>query len=104
MSQSTDEELMQNNEPFILNEEVSEYSEDELHEVHLEDLFGSSVDKHNEDLVTMPSQITYAQPINLYNPPVHMSNICLEASQPISIFVNYTPNHIGDNLEIGMRF
>ncbi|CAK8539710.1 unnamed protein product [Lathyrus sativus] len=101
VSQTTDEEIMQNNEPFIRDEEVGEYSDDELHDVHFEDLFD---DGDEEDVFPVHSQVINAQPINLYNPPAHMSNICMESSQPIYIFENDKPNHTGENMEVGLVF
>lgn len=41
MSQTTHEEPTQNNEPFILSEEVDEDSEDDLEEVCFQDIFGT---------------------------------------------------------------
>ncbi|CAK8576734.1 unnamed protein product [Lathyrus sativus] len=102
VSQTTDDEITQNNEPFIRNEEVGEYSDDELDDVRFEDLFGDDDDDGHDEL--MQSEVIYAQPINLYNPPVHMSNICMESSQPIYIFENEKPNHNGEKLEVGLVF
>ena len=98
MSQPTDEELTQNNEPFIANEEVGEYSDDELGEIQYEDLFGD-----DDDTEVNPSHTPDVPPMNLYNPAVHMTNVCLEA-QPVSVFSNLAPYHMGDNLELGMEF
>lgn len=72
MSQTTDEEPTQNNEPFIPNEEVGKDSEDDQEEVCFKDLFGTSDDDDNGDLINTPIVAVRAQPINLYNPPVHM--------------------------------
>ncbi|XP_058774399.1 uncharacterized protein LOC131648681 [Vicia villosa] len=96
LSQPTNEEPTQNNEPFIPNEEVDEYNDDEIHEVrHVDD---------NDEYIVMPSQNTNAQPISMYALPAHMRNICLEESQPESKFGSYKGNCNADDLYNGMEF
>ncbi|CAK8542791.1 unnamed protein product [Lathyrus sativus] len=51
VSQINDEEITQNNEPFIRNEEVGEYSDDELDDIHFEDLFGDDDDEGHDELM-----------------------------------------------------
>ncbi|XP_050876622.1 uncharacterized protein LOC127080336 [Lathyrus oleraceus] len=81
MSQTTDDEPNQNNEPFIPNEEVGEDSEDDQEEVRFEDLFGASDDDGNEDLIDTPTVAVRAEPINFF-----------------------TPIHNADDIEEGMEF
>ncbi|KAI5429377.1 hypothetical protein KIW84_034111 [Lathyrus oleraceus] len=104
MSQTIDEEPTQNNEPFIPNEEVGDNSEDDQEEVRFEDLFGASNDDGNEDIIDTSAVALRAQPISLYNPPVHRQNISLDDVEPISIFGSFTPIHNADEIEEGMEF
>ncbi|XP_050890126.1 uncharacterized protein LOC127095488 [Lathyrus oleraceus] len=104
MSQTTDEEPTQNNEPFIQNEEVGEDSEDDQEEVQFEDLFCASDDDGNEDLIDTPTVAIRAQLISLYNSHVHMQNISLDDAELISVFGSFTPIHIVDDIEEGMEF
>ncbi|KAI5387785.1 hypothetical protein KIW84_073762 [Lathyrus oleraceus] len=104
MSQTTDDKPTQNSEPFIPNEDFGKDSEEDLEEVLFKDLFGTIDDDGNEDLIDTPTEAVRAQLINLYNPPVHMQNICLEDIQLISVFRSFTLNHNGDKIEEGMKF
>ncbi|XP_058787050.1 uncharacterized protein LOC131661500 [Vicia villosa] len=100
LSQPTDEEPTQNNEPFIPDEQVDEYSEDEIQEVQYEDLFG---DDNDPDIVE-PSQPTLARPISMYAPPDHMRNICLEEAPSESVFGSHITNYSDVDLYEGMEF
>lgn len=104
MSQTIDEEPTQNNEPFIPNEEVGNNREDDQEEVRFEDLFGASDDDGNEDIIDTPTITVRAQPISLYNPPIHMQNVSLDDAESISIFGSFTPIHNADKIEEGMKF
>ncbi|CAK8565127.1 unnamed protein product [Lathyrus sativus] len=101
MSQTSDDEPTQNNEPFIPNEEVGEASDDDLQEVRMQDIFGNNDD---EDIIFASTQLIYTKPISLYNPPAHMHNICMEDDETTSVFGGVIPNHKGDEIEIGMEF
>ncbi|XP_050909859.1 uncharacterized protein LOC127123699 [Lathyrus oleraceus] len=104
MSQAIDEEPTQNKEPFIPNEEVGDNSEDDLEEVRFEDLFGVSDDDGNEYIFDTPTVALRAQPISLYNPPVHMQNISLDDAEPISIFGSFIQTHNADEIEEGIEY
>ncbi|CAK8578374.1 unnamed protein product [Lathyrus sativus] len=104
MSQTFDDEPTQNNEPLIPNEEVGEATEDDLEEVRMQDLFGNNDDDVSEDMFDASTQTISVEPINLYNPPLHMQNICLENDEPIYVFGCVIPNHIEDEIDIGMEF
>ncbi|CAK8568005.1 unnamed protein product [Lathyrus sativus] len=67
MSQTSDDEPTQNNQPFIPNEELGEASDDDLQEVRMQDIFGNSDDKDDEDIIVTSMQLILAQPISLYN-------------------------------------
>ncbi|XP_050887871.1 uncharacterized protein LOC127093016 [Lathyrus oleraceus] len=104
MSQAIEKEPTQNNESFIPNEEVGDNSEDDQEEVRFEDLFGVSDDDGNEDIFDTPTVALRAQPISLYNPPVHMQNISLDDAEPIFVFGSFIPTHNADEIEEGIEF
>ncbi|XP_058776245.1 uncharacterized protein LOC131650558 [Vicia villosa] len=65
-----------------------------------EDLFG---DDNDPDII-VSSQPKNAQPINMYAPPDHMRNICLEEAQSESIFGSHKTNYNDVDLYEGMEF
>ncbi|CAK8541810.1 unnamed protein product [Lathyrus sativus] len=70
----------------------------------MQDIFGNNDDEDDEDIIVASTQPIRTQPISLYNPLAHMQNVCMENDETTFVFGSVIPNHIGEEIEIGMEF